>query len=149
MTKFNRQRAFDKVTKHLLKQGNKAMQGDGCAYRTDEGLTCAIGCLIPKRAYSPLIEGNGVGVIAEPRGFLGLDPRQAPTVAACDRVAKALGMPAKEGPRRAEIGNFLRELQHIHDLDPPEAWPYRLADFALVNHLKLPACVARALKAAK
>lgn len=45
----NSQEIFDTVATHLFKQGEQA-RGDRilgrCSYRTDEGLTCAVGCLI-------------------------------------------------------------------------------------------------------
>lgn len=45
----NAQEIFDTVATHLFTQGEQA-RNDGycgrCAYRTDEGLTCAVGCLI-------------------------------------------------------------------------------------------------------
>lgn len=46
-----RQEIFNKVATHLLTQNKKAMRpsvmGSGCVYKTDAGLRCAIGCLIP------------------------------------------------------------------------------------------------------
>lgn len=42
-----KQKIFDKVVKHLFKQGKKAHNGQVCLYLTDDGLKCAVGCLIP------------------------------------------------------------------------------------------------------
>jgi hypothetical protein len=42
-----KQKIFDKVVKHLFKQGVKAYEGSVCSYLTDDGLKCAVGCLIP------------------------------------------------------------------------------------------------------
>ena len=56
------QQIFNKSAKHLLKQGQKAMSRkaesiSACAYRTKEGLMCAVGCLIPEEMYSREMEG--------------------------------------------------------------------------------------------
>jgi hypothetical protein len=57
-----KQQVFDQVVKHLLKQGKRAYQeGKGCRYRTDDGLKCAVGCLLPDAAYTPDMEGGLVG----------------------------------------------------------------------------------------
>jgi hypothetical protein len=53
-----KQEAFDKVVKHLLKQGEPAFDGDICCYRTDDGKKCAAGCLIPDELYDPAWEGK-------------------------------------------------------------------------------------------
>ncbi len=43
-----KQEIFDKVATHLLTQNEKALNSvGGCVYRTDKGLKCAVGCLIP------------------------------------------------------------------------------------------------------
>lgn len=55
------QEAFDKIATHLLTQDSKAMDGAGtCCYLTEEGLKCAIGCLIPEEKYDITMEGYGV-----------------------------------------------------------------------------------------
>lgn len=52
------QEIFNKVAAHLLKQGRPARNSeDSCRYRTESGLSCAVGCLIPDRLYSPSFEG--------------------------------------------------------------------------------------------
>lgn len=51
----SRQEVFNRVCEHLLTQKQKAMDGDECKYRTEGGLSCAIGCLIVK-GYSERIE---------------------------------------------------------------------------------------------
>jgi len=46
----DRQEAFEKATKGILRQGAPAVSagGLGCSYRTKEGLKCAIGQLLPE-----------------------------------------------------------------------------------------------------
>jgi hypothetical protein len=57
----NAQEIFDTVVTHLYTQGKQAGDGvGGCLYRTDEGLKCAVGCLIPDDQYHPSMEGQTV-----------------------------------------------------------------------------------------
>lgn len=61
----NKQELLNKVWKHLRKQGRQARNpiNDSCAYRGDDGTTCAIGCLISDRYYNPSMEGCTAGMI--------------------------------------------------------------------------------------
>jgi len=53
-----RQQIFDRAATHLLiEQRKPAMHQGKCAYHTPNGLSCAIGCLIPDEAYHPHIGG--------------------------------------------------------------------------------------------
>jgi len=59
------QEIFDKVINHLLQQGGPALNYNydddhKCRYRSNNGLKCAVGCLIPDDQYDPLMEGMGV-----------------------------------------------------------------------------------------
>lgn len=55
------QEIFDTVARHLLTQNVKSTGGQGgCKYLGDDGLKCAVGCLIPDEKYDPKIEGRGV-----------------------------------------------------------------------------------------
>jgi hypothetical protein len=56
------QELFDTVATHLLRQGRKAETERGvCKYRTDDGLKCAVGVLIPDELYCPIFEGVSIG----------------------------------------------------------------------------------------
>lgn len=51
---YTSQEAFDKVVEHLVKQGEPSLHGKVgpydqtiCAYKSSEGLMCAVGCLLP------------------------------------------------------------------------------------------------------
>lgn len=57
------QEIFNKVAAHLLKQGRPAREEDRCRYRTTDGLSCAVGCLIPDELYSPSFEGSGASKV--------------------------------------------------------------------------------------
>lgn len=52
------QEVFDYIIKHLRNQGERATDNkNGCVYRSDRGLACAIGCLIPDSEYNEFMEG--------------------------------------------------------------------------------------------
>lgn len=44
------------AVRHLLKQGRPAMENGHCRYRTQDGLKCAIGGLIPDAKYEPAFD---------------------------------------------------------------------------------------------
>lgn len=109
------QRLFNKVARHLLKQGVRAANGElmTCQYRTSDGKRCAVGCLISDRYYKPGMEGwDVIGLIDE--GF---------------------NLPSSI----IENGRFLADLQDIHDGYDPGVWPDRLREFAIERDLKLDA----------
>ena len=56
------QEIFNKVATHLFTQGKRSFDKKlkVCAYRNDEGLSCAIGCLIPDELYDPAFEGRRI-----------------------------------------------------------------------------------------
>jgi hypothetical protein len=62
------QEIFDTVATHLFTQGKRAMvrdedsddSTDFCAYRTADGLKCAVGVLLPDELYVPAMENNSV-----------------------------------------------------------------------------------------
>jgi hypothetical protein len=71
-----KQEIFDHVLTHLRKQGKPAINEtdsgeDICAYRTDDGLKCAVGCLIPDDKYNEDLEGRSATVVY---GVLGGEP---------------------------------------------------------------------------
>jgi len=64
MTDLLHQQVYDTVASHLLAQRKPARitlkSIVQCAYRTDQGLKCAIGCLIPDDKYDPKMEGKDI-----------------------------------------------------------------------------------------
>jgi len=100
---------FNRVKDHLLAQRKQSMaaRADGsniCAYRGENSLMCAIGCLIADEHYSPLLEAQSV---------------------ACGQVWTALkhsGIPMHVDG----ISDMLNELQTIHDFGIPNDWPSQL-----------------------
>jgi hypothetical protein len=59
--KMNKQKVFNKVTKHLLTQDEQSIGEDNtCLYRSPKGLKCAIGCLIKDKFYTKELESNPI-----------------------------------------------------------------------------------------
>ncbi len=50
------QQVYDQVKEHLMKQNAKSIRGDTCAYRGNDGLKCAAGCLISDEEYEGIRE---------------------------------------------------------------------------------------------
>ena len=103
----SKQEIFDRVSVHLLTQGEKAVDVDaGCQYRVvrnSKVLKCAIGALIPDEKYSPSLEGN--------------------VVSQCIRVQEAAGVEGQDL-------FFIDGLQRIHDQEYPAEWRRQLVQFA-------------------
>lgn len=59
----NEQEIFDTVLDHLAKQKKRSVQGSSCVYRSQTGLKCAVGCLIPDELYVPTMENETVGTL--------------------------------------------------------------------------------------
>ena len=98
---------FYKVEKHLLKQNEQAKVRNMCKYRTDSGLSCAVGCLIPDEIYSSKIEGGDI------------------TDLPANILTSLIGLQYTEG--WSEKLHLLEKLQAIHDNRLPEKWPTHLA----------------------
>lgn len=119
---FDHQEVFDKVCEHLVKQGVKSRrfinEDSVCAYRGENGLMCAVGCLIPDELYNVNFEGftpfhinrNHCGVFNTIFG---------------ETLTK-------------EDFDFLRELQHVHDEYAVAFWGIKLKEVAERFSLELP-----------
>jgi hypothetical protein len=105
------QKTFNKVARHLLKQKKKAVSCfNDCLYRTDTGLRCGIGALIPNRLYNKNMEStNPIGPTLKP-------------------ILKSLG----HDPQ------FCQDLQFIHDGYEPKVWRSELKRFAKDHKLNMP-----------
>ena len=119
------QEIFTKVARHLLAQGKRSERffgGDGrgetgCAYRSADGLMCAVGCLIPDALYEPAIEGCTVaGDVVQ-------------------SVLREAGIRAGYGER---TDSLLYELQNIHDYEEPDRWKHCLELLAKEFKLEMP-----------
>lgn len=114
----DRQAVFNKVTAHLLTQNEKSMNGEACAYRSPNGLKCAIGALIPDSMYDRDVEGLNVHGLQSSL-FL----------------QKALDLP--EAPSDDDV-NFLQALQDAHDWEHPSIWRDSLKSIAVSYGLTFP-----------
>lgn len=101
---------FDQSSNHLLKQNKKAREeySTTCRYRTNDGLMCAVGCLISDDEYDPSIEGRGVH----------------------DLIS------TYEIDVHGSVSSLLSRLQEIHDCYLPEEWEEHLAALAIEKGLK-------------
>lgn len=111
------QEIFDKVVNHLLTQNFQSMGYVGadeyddeiCAYRSSEGLKCAIGCLIPDDLYDMGMESLSISSLC--REF-------------------------KLPDFFFENQSLLELLQYIHDYKSPESWRMDLEDLAKKRNLQ-------------
>lgn len=98
---------FEKVKNHLLTQKLKSVDADGaCVYRGENGMMCAVGCLIKDEFYSSHIEG--VSVTASKVHF---------------------ALTQSIGDIEGITDNMLSCLQRIHDDKQPEDWEAYLNTF--------------------
>jgi hypothetical protein len=90
------QEIFDYVVSHLRAQGARSLNDENeCTYRSVDGYSCAVGCLIPDDLYTPSLEGRLVNQIREDSTF--------------NLQTKYLGLQSLD---RAAL---LQRLQRIHD----------------------------------
>jgi hypothetical protein len=99
------EKIFLRVRQHLLTQGEAAMESFSCLYRTSDGRSCAVGCLISREAYDEEIEGNDVAVLRT----------------CYPPVAKSIGFTGDEEFDDA-LEELLRRLQNLHDTGDPDKW---------------------------
>ena len=113
MSLMTTQEIFEKSANHLLKQNAVSMTKTDydskltCAYRGDNGLMCAVGCLIPNEEYLPELEGESASCVAA-------------------------YTPSLRGANTA----FLNELQIIHDKTDTSEWRARLLQLGRGYKLK-------------
>lgn len=103
MTNISNQELFDKVATHLLTQNERSGGGEflRCAYKGENGLSCAVGCLIDDQVYDPKIEN--------------MKADRSDVVKAVERSLNRV--------LNTENMGLLLDLQGIHDRTLPEQWP--------------------------
>lgn len=111
------QTIFDTVSNHLLTQNQTAMIGGSCRYRGDNGLKCAVGCLISDSDYCLEIEG----VIIKD------------TDVSFGKTLKNILLRNQIDMEKLEVVSLLIDLQKIHDAVEPWNWKVRLKSVA-ENH---------------
>ena len=102
---------FYKVEKHLLKQNGRAEVSGTCQYRTDSGLSCAVGCLMTDDIYDSSFEGESV--------------RDSSIM---DALTPIVGVNYE---LRLHKLNLLYRLQLVHDDSPVGDWEHDLAQLKL------------------
>jgi hypothetical protein len=128
----NKQELFDKVAVHLINQGKKSSNYEGCRYRHGE-LRCAIGCLIPDDVYTSKLEGQDINCV------LAYANSEDPDTVKMARFFKKL-LPTKA------LRGLALELQWIHDTGLSNDWYADLLESAVENRLstkKLKAAMAK------
>jgi len=113
----DKQETFNKVATHLMTQNEKAQDRYGCLYRTEDGKTCAVGCLIPKDIYDERMEHTDL-----------------------DSILK--NFPELTNIIQPQL-DLLTALQKIHDNVDVELWPNHLVDLATLEDLEVPAILKK------
>lgn len=114
----NKQEVFDRVVKHLLTQNKKSWSDEiyDCAYRNNEGLKCAIGCLISDENYYPELERYCI------------DSKELQNAIIKSGIRLKIDNDDIYDPNGDLL--FLYELQKIHDNFEPDTWPKKLFEHA-------------------
>jgi hypothetical protein len=94
------QKLFNKIVRHIHKQGKPALNGSECAYRGDNGTRCAIGSVLPNKLYKKQMEGKSVNGLLEDH----------PNV--LNHFKNVYGITRTDH----EI-SFLKRMQNAHDID--------------------------------
>ena len=103
---------FSKVKKHLLSQNEKCISNNVCALKNEKGLSCAIGCLIPDKLYTPDLEDFYISIDgAYDRG-------------SANKLVKILEL--INIPNTNLVRVMLKKLQEIHDEYEVDQWPKQL-----------------------
>jgi len=119
------QEIFDKAVGGLLKQGKAARKENEkgvnrCVYRTDDGLKCAVGQIIPDNLYQSGMEDLSVDVLfqifSDEMSAIGLD--------------------------MATQGHLLNDLQCVHDTSGPVYWAENFRQVAKDFNLNSGVCDA-------
>jgi hypothetical protein len=134
------QEIFDRVVQHAHHQNAQAIDPEtlSCKYRTDNGLSCLFGCLIPDNLYTPVMEGLSVwGATRKAQDNYEGDPQ----VEALLRVVHALQL-----DEDIPWVSLIRELQILHDNFEPDKWGsklYKIADRYQLDQIILRRCYAK------
>lgn len=126
-----KQQVFDHVAHHLLTQTARSVKPpakpgdpDECVYRSPDGKTCAVGCLIADNEYIPMMEGASVrGVLGWLAGVSGVRWTGLTRPITIDRELH-------DSAHGAALLNMLVALQTMHDAHEPEEWPDALVTLA-------------------
>jgi hypothetical protein len=108
------QQLFDEVAVHLMTQMEKSVSQYGtCQYRSHNGKTCAVGCLIDPKRYRRTMEGVAIST----------------DLTEDDSVVRALERSVGFTLTPDHL-SLLAELQDIHDTYSPDEWHIELTRLA-------------------
>jgi len=81
----DKQKLFDAMLGHMRQQGKPAVARldhiDKCLYRTEDGLKCALGALIPDELYKPGFEKEATSVVLDQLSIWDTDLKEFLTAA--------------------------------------------------------------------
>lgn len=103
------QEVFTYIVKHLLSQNEKSEDKiyHKCLYHNNDGLKCAIGCLITDEEYNTEFESKSWGTLVNKYSFT------------------------------REHSGLLKDLQVIHDAYEPTSWRRELRKLGIKRKLKI------------
>lgn len=129
------QQTFNTVSAHLLNQNERSLADyrskQGCAYRGENGLKCAVGALITDEFYLPKLEGSMVSAHQTTEAVLkSLKLKQRGT-----------NLVAEDGEKVDTLLflELLHDLQITHDNVDPTLWQEYLIGTATRFHLEFKA----------
>ncbi len=96
------QEIFDTVVTHLFQQGRQSSVKGMCLYRSESGLKCAVGALIPDDAYDPKMDD--------------FDDSEFGDTGISSLISSGL-LPSDLQKTFEDNITLLRDLQDAHDLD--------------------------------
>ena len=127
------QQVFDRVATHLLTQRAQSKGAymdeedyyveDACAYRGENDLKCAVGCLIRDEDYDEKLEG--LAVTAANKDNREFDNKKGRSMLLFHALTNA-GI----NPDNETMMGMLSELQQVHDSAAPSEWPRCLLKMA-------------------
>lgn len=106
------QQTFDTAVEHLAAQKRRSRNDYSCKYRSEDGLKCAIGTLIPDSLYDPILEGYTVENIWEGLSYDAVERPQ--TLQIKKKLVNYFNVTID--PQKHKLQYFLLQLQHAHDL---------------------------------
>lgn len=131
----NLQEIFDKVVNHLREQGCRSSRPGSrafCSYRGENGLKCAIGCLIPDNLYHPKLEGRSILSIIK----ICDEIKDSPIHVTAKNILNYIGYVDKTDEEKHKTKLLLIDLQQIHDCCIVSHWEYRFQKCAKEFNLK-------------
>ena len=103
---------FNKVEAHLLLQGAKSVDcGGECLYRGEDGMSCAIGCLIKDEFYHEGLEGIAMWA----------DEKKKERLMILEEALINSGIELSPA-----MTYMLSDLQYMHDTNSPKVWEQEL-----------------------